>query len=119
MENNDPTICYYSGLPSPIAYMEDIHELSPVLTAGTRDRILEMAWEDKTPFEAIEFQFGLNESAVKTLMKKQLKFSSYILWRKRVENCKTKHAFKRLNGITRFKCNLQRVITHNKISKRR
>jgi len=51
-------------------------------------------------------------------MKKQLKFSSYVLWRKRVENCKTKHAAKRLAGIDRFKCKLQRNITQNKISKR-
>ena len=83
------------------------------------DRIIEMAWEDRTPFDAIEFQFGLNEAAVKELMKKELKFSSYKLWRKRVENCKTKHASKRMNGINRFKCNLQRCISNNKISKRR
>ena len=63
-------------------------------------------------------QFGLSEANVKALMKKQLKFSSYKLWRKRVENYKTKHAAKRLQGIDRFKCNLQRIITHNKISKR-
>jgi uncharacterized protein (TIGR03643 family) len=83
------------------------------------DRIIEMAWEDRTPFEAIEFQFGLNEAAVKELMKKELKFSSYKLWRKRVENCKTKHGLKRISGIDRFKCNLQRSISHNKISKRK
>ena len=83
------------------------------------DRIIEMAWEDRTPFEAIEFQFGLKEAAVKELMKKELKFSSYKLWRKRVENCKTKHSFKRVSGIDRFKCNLQRSISHNKISKRK
>jgi uncharacterized protein (TIGR03643 family) len=82
------------------------------------DRIIEMAWEDRTPFEAIKFQFGLTEADVKALMKKELKFSSYILWRKRVENCKTKHAAKRMEGIDRFKCNLQRQITSNKISKR-
>jgi uncharacterized protein (TIGR03643 family) len=55
------------------------------------DRIIEMAWEDRTTFEAIKFQFNLNEADVKVLMKKQLKFSSYKLWRKRVENCNTKH----------------------------
>ena len=63
------------------------------------NRIIEMAWEDRTPFDAIKFQFGLNEAEVKVLMKKNLKFSSYKLWRKRVENCKTKHAAKRLQGI--------------------
>ena len=53
------------------------------------DRIIEMAWEDRTPFDAIKFQFGLSEADVKALMKKELKFSSYKLWRERVENCKT------------------------------
>ena len=82
------------------------------------NRIIEMAWEDRTPFDAIKFQFGLSEADVKALMKKELKFSSYKLWRERVENCKTKHAKKRVDGIDRFKCNLQRTISNNKISKR-
>jgi uncharacterized protein (TIGR03643 family) len=82
------------------------------------DRIIEMAWEDRTPFDAIRFQFGLLESDVKVLMKKELKFSSYKLWRKRVENCKTKHMARRVEGIDRFKCKLQRAISNNKISKR-
>ncbi len=82
------------------------------------DRVIEMAWEDRTPFDAIHYQFGLVESDVKTLMKKELKFSSYRLWRERVENCATKHAKKRVEGMDRFKCNLQRTITNNKISKR-
>ncbi len=82
------------------------------------DRIIEMAWEDRTPFDAIKFQFGLSEADVKVVMKKELKFRSYILWRKRVENCKTKHIAKRAEGIDRFKCKLQRAITNNKISKR-
>ncbi len=82
------------------------------------DRIIEMAWEDRTPFDAIHYQFGLVESDVKALMKKELKFSSYRLWRERVENCATKHAKKRVEGMDRFKCNLQRTITNNKISKR-
>ena len=82
------------------------------------DRIIEMAWEDRTPFDAIEYQFGLTEDNVKSLMKKQLKFSSYKLWRKRVENCKTKHVAKRNEGIDRFKCTRQRAISNNKITKR-
>ena len=82
------------------------------------DRIIEMAWEDRTPFDAIKFQFGLAEADVKALMKRELKFSSYKLWRKRVENCKTKHQAKRVTGIDRFKCNMQRAISNNKISKR-
>ncbi len=82
------------------------------------DRIIEMAWEDRTPFDAIKFQFRLSEAEVKALMKKELKFSSYKLWRERVEHCKTKHVAKRVEGIDRFKCNLQRAISNNKISKR-
>ncbi len=82
------------------------------------DRIIEMAWEDRTPFEAIKFQFGLKESDVRALMKKELKFSSYKLWRTRVENCKTKHREKREPEIDRFKCSRQKSISNNKISKR-
>lgn len=88
------------------------------LDEASIDRIVEMAWEDRTPFEAIRFQFGLAEADVKALMKRQLRFSSYKLWRKRVENCKTKHLSKRVAGIDRFKCKRQRAISNNKISKR-
>lgn len=112
--------CYYSDLPSPMAYMEEVEETqTDQLSVQSIDRIIEMAWEDRTPFEAINFQFGLNESDVKALMKKQLKFSSYKLWRIRVEQCKTKHIKKRVAGIDRFKCNLQRHISSNKLSKRK
>lgn len=84
-----------------------------------KDRIIEMAWEDRTPFEAITFQFGLSESNVITLMRKELKRTSFNLWRKRVNSgVSQKHLAKRNSGITRFKCALQRQITHNKISKR-
>lgn len=100
-------------MKSPIAILE-----SDILNEIQIDRIIEMAWEDRTPFDAIKFQFGLAEADVKALMKKELKFSSYKLWRKRVENCKTKHTAKRAEGIDRFKCNMQRSISNNKISKR-
>ncbi|GLB49385.1 TIGR03643 family protein [Neptunitalea lumnitzerae] len=86
-------------------------------TARETDRIIEMAWEDRTPFEAIKYQFGLREDKVKSFMKRNLKFSSYKLWRKRVENCKTKHVAKRVAGINRFKCSRQRL-TGNQIAKR-
>ena len=59
------------------------------------DRIIEMAWEDRTPFDAITYQFGLSEQEVKTLMQKHLKPSSYKLWRKRVQSRATKHLAKR------------------------
>jgi uncharacterized protein (TIGR03643 family) len=95
----------------PIATKTQLNELDI-------DRIIEMAWEDRTPFDAIKFQFGFAEADVKALMKRELKFSSYKLWRERVENCKTKHVATRSNEIDRFKCKLQRSITNNKISKR-
>lgn len=84
-----------------------------------RDRIIEMAWEDRTPFEAMNFQFGLAEKDVIELMRKELKRSSFNLWRKRVNSgVSQKHKMHRSADITRFKCSLQRQITLNKISKR-
>ena len=89
------------------------------LTIKDIDRIIEMAWEDRTPFEAIEFQFGLPESEVIKLMRTELKRSSFNLWRKRVNSgVSQKHLQKRNPEINRFKCALQRQITGNKISKR-
>ena len=83
------------------------------------DRIIEMAWEDRTPFEAIEFQFGLTESDVIKLMRLNLKNSSFRRWRKRVNSgVSQKHLKKRNPEISRFKCTRQRQITGNKISKR-
>ena len=83
------------------------------------DRIIEMAWEDRTPFEAITFQFGISESEVIVLMIKELKRSSFNLWRKRVNTgVSQKHLKKRNPEIDRFKCSRQRTISLNKISKR-
>ena len=83
------------------------------------DRIIEMAWEDRTPFEAIKIQFVFLESAVIALMRKELKRSSFNLWRKRVNSgISQKHAKKRNPAIDRFKCTLQKTISMNKISKR-
>lgn len=67
------------------------------------DRIIEMAWEDRTPFDAITYQFGLSEQEVKTLMQKQLKPTSYKLWRKRVQSRATKHLAKRDFVVGRHK----------------
>lgn len=83
------------------------------------DRIIEMAWEDRTPFEAIKVQFGFTEANVISLMRKELKRSSFNLWRKRVNSgVSQKHAHKRNPDIERFKCTLQKNISLNKISKR-
>ena len=89
------------------------------LTIKDIDRIIEMAWEDRTPFEAITFQFGIPESEVIVLMRKELKRSSFNLWRKRVNTgVSQKHLKKRNPEIDRFKCSRQRTISLNKISKR-
>ncbi len=83
------------------------------------DRIIEMAWEDRTPFEAIAMQFGLPESKVIKLMRKELKEKSFKLWRKRVNSGPSqKHLKKRSQDITRFKCSRQKSMSNNKISKR-
>lgn len=89
-----------------------------VFTEVEIDRIIEMAWEDRTPFEAINFQFGISEQEIIEIMRSEMKLSSFKLWRKRVQGRTTKHTKLRVNGIDRFKCTLQRQITHNKISKR-
>ena len=83
------------------------------------DRIIEMAWEDRTPFEAIKIQFDVSEAGVIALMRKTLKRSSFNLWRKRVNSgVSKKHLIKRSDDIKRFKCSRQKAITMNKISKR-
>lgn len=90
-----------------------------MLTVAETDRIIEMAWEDRTPFEAIELQFGLSEADVIQLMRRQLKPSSWRLWRKRVnQGVSQKHLQKRNAEINRFKCSRQRQISGNAIAKR-
>ena len=89
------------------------------LNAIELDRIIEMAWEDRTPFEAILFQFDLAEKDVISLMRRELKSSSFKNWRKRVNSgVSQKHLNKRSSQINRFKCSRQRSISNNKISKR-
>ncbi|MBC8399472.1 TIGR03643 family protein [Flavobacteriaceae bacterium] len=83
------------------------------------DRIIEMAWEDRTPFEAILFQFNLAEKDVIKLMRANLKESSFKRWRKRVNSgVSQKHLKKRNPEINRFKCSRQKAISGNRISKR-
>lgn len=96
--------------------------MSPIerhnLTDREVNRVIEMAWEDRTPFDAIEFQFGVTEKDVIEIMRLSLKRSSWRMWRKRVQGRKTKHAGQRNFRTGRHKCSRQRTITHNKISKR-
>ena len=82
------------------------------------NRIIEMAWEDRTPFEAIFNQFDINEKELIAVMRNNLKKSSFKLWRERVSGRNTKHSKLREKSIDRFKCKLQRNISNNKISKR-
>ena len=91
---------------------------TPPLTDQDIDRIIEMAWEDRTPFEAIEQQFGLGEQAVIELMRRALKAASWRRWRARVQGRATKHQAKSAVDDGRFKSAQQRSITGNKISKR-
>lgn len=89
-----------------------------LLTEIQIDRVIEMAWEDRTTFEAIHLQFGLKEQEVIQLMRTHLKQCSFKLWRTRVQGRVTKHGKLRNFKEGRFKCTLQRQITNNKISKR-
>ncbi len=88
------------------------------LTGEDIDRIIEMAWEDRTPFEAIAFQFGLPEKEVIELMRKEMKPSSFKMWRKRVQGRSTKHVQKRSFIKGTFKSSRQKAISMNRISKR-
>lgn len=82
------------------------------LTVEDIDRIVEMAWEDRTPFEAIELQFGLKEKEVIKLMCKEMKSSSFKMWRKRMYDRKTKHTAFRTKETTRFKSPMQKSISY-------
>ena len=82
------------------------------------DRVIEMAWEDRTTFESIQFQFGLKEQEVIDLMRAEMKLKSFKMWRKRVQGRKTKHEKLRTFAKGRFKCSRQKSISNNAISKR-
>jgi uncharacterized protein (TIGR03643 family) len=88
------------------------------LEAVQIDRVIEMAWEDRTPFDAILMQFGLKEQDVIKLMRREMKLSSFKMWRARVQGRKTKHSKSRSKTVDRFKCTRQRNISNNKVSKR-
>ena len=92
---NNEFHCHYSNLSSVMSYTLDI------------DRIIEMAWEDRTPFEAIEYQFGIKENDVRKIMRSNLKESSFKLWRERVKGRKTKHS--KNSDSVRFKSKNQRA----------
>jgi len=90
-----------------------------LLTTADIDRIIEMAWEDRTPFEAIAMQFNKSEAEIIVIMRRHLKRNSFERWRKRVNSgISQKHLKKRSPSINRFKCSRQRTISMNKIAKR-
>ncbi|MEM9887136.1 MAG: TIGR03643 family protein [Bacteroidota bacterium] len=88
------------------------------LTDRDIDRIVEMAWEDRTPFDAIEEQFGLKEAEVIRLMKYEMKLKNWKKWRARVQGRKTKHRKLRGQEVGRFKSTRQKAISGNRMPKR-
>lgn len=83
------------------------------------DRVIQMAWEDRTPFEAITLQFGLSEAEVIKLMKQEMRLNNWKKWRARVQGRSTKHARLREEEVGRFRSKMQRSITKNRISKKK
>jgi len=93
-----------------------VNKTLSTLSARDIDRIVQMGWEDRTPFDAIEVQFGLSESETIRLMRREMKPSSFRMWRKRVSGRATKHSKRRGEGVKRFKAQRQRTISLNKMS---
>lgn len=88
-----------------MGYKKDLRKLSD----RDIDRVIQMAWEDRTPFEAIKKQFGLNEKAIISLMRREMKPSSFRLWRARVQGRRTKHTKKRSFNAGRFQSKNQQT----------
>jgi uncharacterized protein (TIGR03643 family) len=82
------------------------------------DRIIEMGWEDRTPFEAIEAQFGINEKQVIIIMRRNLHPRNWRKWRSHVQGRATKHLKKRNFHEGRHRSQMHRTITLNRISKK-
>ncbi len=86
------------GLPKTVAELNEAEV----------DRVIAMAWEDRTPFEAIYAQFGLRENDVRALMRRYMKASSFKMWRERVTGRTTKHLRLRDFANGRFKSSNQK-----------
>ncbi len=97
--------------------MKKIREIESQFSVRELDRVVEMAWEDRTSFDAIFKQFGIAEQTVIELMRRNISAGAFRRWRKRVQNRSTKHE-SLSEGDNRFKCSRQRHISMNKISKR-
>ena len=81
------------------------------------DRIVEMGWEDRTPFDAIEAQFGVPEADVIRVMRQEMHPKNFQKWRARVQGRATKHVARRGEDVGRFKSSMQRTISGNRKSK--
>jgi uncharacterized protein (TIGR03643 family) len=92
--------------------------LKYALTDLAIDRIIQMAWEDRTPFEAITAQFGLSEAEIIALMRHEMTLRNWQKWRARVQGRRTKHLALREGEVLRFRCSRQRNISRNRIAKR-
>lgn len=100
-------------------FNEKTSQMTTGLTDIDKDRIVEMAWEDRTTFDVIKSQFGLTQGEVEKLMRRELKASSFRRWRKRVSSgVGVKHGKNAADDMLRFKCSRQKNISMNKISKR-
>ena len=106
-------------MTEPTSPQQESSKQVPKLDHRAIDRIVEMAWEDRTPFDAITLQFGLTEAEVIKLMRREMKLSSFRMWRARVQGRSTKHQALRNFKVGRNRSDQQRNITLNKISKRR
>lgn len=102
-DKNSPSI------KSEVSAVDDLSEsiATIVLDESQLSRVIEMAWEDRTPFSAIEHSYGLDETAVIKLMRRELKASSFRLWRERVTGRDTKHLAKRSFEVGRAYCQTQ------------
>lgn len=113
---DDSATCEYSGLRSLASILAEQEEREAERTqpsaasfsAEDHDRIIQMAWEDRTPFEAIEFQFGLKEKDVVEFMRQHSLPASFRMWRRRMKARRTKHAALRTGTDLRFKSDMQR-----------
>ena len=105
-------------MTEPTSPQQESSKQVPKLDHRAIDRIVEMAWEDRTPFDAITLQFGLTEAEVIKLMRREMKLSSFRMWRARVQGRSTKHQALRNFKVGRNRSDQQRIITLNKISKR-
>ena len=103
--------------PTCLRYMISLYQQFQ-LTDADVNRIIEMAWEDRTPFEAIQIQFGLVEAEVIALMRREMTRRNWQKWRARVQGRKTKHLQLREARVGRFRCSRQRDVSQNRISKR-